>query len=162
MGLLFLTSYVMFCVLLSCCLGCYFCHIVFNRFTLCVLGMVDCVWWLISSGVVLLFTMYLSLFCALAFVGFYTLLGNGFGVFLIFTPFVCLKVYLCLWFWITYLVSLWFCCHYMCVLLSWGYYFKKFHFQYVMSHCHLLYFGWMWFPLFLHIDVLCLFLSSVV
>ena len=41
MGLLFLTSYVMVCVL---CLGCYFCHIVFNRFTLCVLGMVDCVW----------------------------------------------------------------------------------------------------------------------
>ena len=44
MGLLFLTSYVMVCVLLSCRLGCYFCHIVFNHFTLCVLGMVDCVW----------------------------------------------------------------------------------------------------------------------
>ena len=73
---------------------------------------------LISSGVVLLVTMFLSLFCALAFVGVYTLLGNGFGVCLVFTPFVCMKVYLCLWFWITYLVSLCFWCHYMCVLLS--------------------------------------------
>ena len=91
---------------------------------------------LISSGVVLLVTMFLSLFCALAFVGVYTLLGNGFGDFLVFTPFVCMKVYLCLWFWITYLVSLCFCCHYMCVLLSWVYYFNTFIFLFDLSHCH--------------------------
>ena len=36
---------------------------------------------LISSGIVLLVIMFLSLFCALTFVGVYTLLGNGFGVF---------------------------------------------------------------------------------
>ena len=44
MGLLFLTSYVMFWVLFSCFLSYYLCHIVFERFTLRVLGMVNCVW----------------------------------------------------------------------------------------------------------------------
>ena len=94
-----------------------FCHIVFNRFTLCT-GYGGLCLMLISSGIVLLVTMFLSLVYALTFVDVYTLLGNGYGVFLVFTSFVCMKVYLCLWFWISYLVSLCFWCHYLCVLLS--------------------------------------------
>ena len=38
-------------------------------------------------------------------------------------------------------ITVFLCWHNMCVLLSCGYYFKTFHFQYVMSHWHLLYFG---------------------
>ena len=67
--------------------------------------------------------------------------------FLVFTPFVCMKVYLCLWFWITYLVSLCFCCHFMCVLLSWVYYFNTFIFLFDLSHCH---FFWLYVVLIVH------------
>ena len=59
-------------------------------------------------------------------------------------------------------ITVFLCWHNMCVLVSWGYYFKSFHFQNAVPHCHVLYLRCMWFPLFFHIDVLCLFLSSVV
>ena len=59
-------------------------------------------------------------------------------------------------------ITVFLCWHNMCVLASWGYFFKIFHFLNVMPHYHVLYFGCLWFPLFFHIDVLCLFLSSVV
>ena len=59
MGLLFLTSYAMVCVLLSCCLGCYFLsYCVQSFYSLCA-GYGGLCLMLISSGIVLLVIMFL-------------------------------------------------------------------------------------------------------
>ena len=59
-------------------------------------------------------------------------------------------------------ITVFLCWHNMCVLASWKYLFKTLHFLNVMPHCHVLYFGCLWFPLIFHFDVLCLFISYVV
>ena len=59
-------------------------------------------------------------------------------------------------------ITVFLCWHNMCMFVSWGHYFKTFHFQIAMPHCYVLYFWCLWFSLFFHIDVLRLFLSSAV
>ena len=77
MGLIFLTSYSMFCVLFSCHLSRYYIRNILLYVCwydwLCLL--------LISSVFILLVTLCYSLFCALTVVGFHTHLVNGLGTF---------------------------------------------------------------------------------
>ena len=117
---------------------------------------------LISSGIVLLVTMFLFFVLCSGCCWFQTLLLKGFGTFCdLLHSFVCVLKYA----WgigllISYYCAL--CWHNMCVLASWKYLFKTLHFLNVMPHCHVLLFGCLWFSLIFHFDVLCLFLSYVV
>ena len=102
---------------------------------------------LISSIFIVLVSLCFSLFCSLAVVGFHTHLVNGFGIFC-FTPFVCVSAYVCQRHWITYLILLCFyvvitcvCFCLECITLIHSF------FQFVMSLCHLLLFGCIWFSL---------------
>ena len=72
---------------------------------------------LISSVFIVLVSLCFSLFCTLAVVGFHTHLVNGFGIFLCFTPFVCVSVFVCQRNWITYLILLCFYVIITCVCL---------------------------------------------
>ena len=48
-------------------------------------------------------------------------------------------------------ITVFLCCHNMCVLLSWVYYFNTFNFQFVMSHCHLF---WLYVVFIVHIRLM--------
>ena len=105
---------------LSC--HCILRHTVFEHFILRLLGMVGCVWCWFH-----LLSYYLS-HCAnlcsmLGFVGFHTHLVYGFGIFLFYSVCECECLSMsealdCLSY-----ITMFLCCHNMCVLLSWGYFF---------------------------------------
>ena len=122
MGLLFLTSYFIFWILVSWFLSCYciLSHTVFVHFTLKLLGMVGCVWcwfhllsycW--SHCANLCFVFWLLLGFILIWY-----MGLVFFFFLCFTLFVSVSVFECLRHWIAYLILLWFYIDITCVCAS--------------------------------------------
>ena len=144
MGLLFLTSYVLFWVFFSCRLSCYW--------TLCSnILLLDCWVWRVvfdadfirfhSIGLIVFFFVLFSGCCWISYP-----FGLWVWYFFCFNPFVCVSAYVCQRHWITYLILLCFyvvitcvCFYLECITLIHSI------FQFVMSLCHLLLFGCMWF-----------------
>ena len=117
MGLLFLTSYAMVCVLLSCCLGCYFLsYCVQSFYSLCA-GYGGLCLMLISSGIVLLVIMFLFFVLCFGCCWFSNSFDKWVWYFLWLTPFICVCVDVCLRHWITYLILLCFYVDVTCVCL---------------------------------------------